>query len=82
MLQLPRLPCASMDLLSKPAHAELLRCPQPAAPALPSPSHTGMMSMAAAEQQKKEEASAPAAAHSPLEPVVISRGFAASIFKH
>lgn len=40
------------------------------------------MSMAAAEQQKKEEASAPAAAHSPLEPVVISRGFAASIFKH
>ncbi len=43
---------------------------------------TGMMSMAAAEQQKKEEESAPAAAHSPLEPVVISRGFAASIFKH
>lgn len=42
----------------------------------------GMMSMAAAEQQKKEEGSAPAAAHSPLEPVVISRGFAASVFKH
>lgn len=79
MLQLPRLPRA---LLSRPACAELLRCPQPAAPALLSPSHTGMMSMAAAEQQKKEEASAPAAAHSPLEPVVISRGFAASIFKH
>lgn len=52
--------------------------------ALHSHSHppTGMMSMAAAEQQKKEEESAPAAAHSPLEPVVISRGFAASIFKH
>lgn len=38
--------------------------------------------MAAEQQKKEEEPSAPAAAHSPLEPVVISRGFAASIFKH
>lgn len=40
--------------------------------------------MTQAEQQKKEEGAAggAAAAHSPLEPVIISRGFAASVFQH
>ena len=38
--------------------------------------------MAAAEQQQKEQAAGSAAAHSPLERVALSRGFAASALKN
>ncbi len=46
-------------------------------------SGVGMMTMAAAEEAKKQESAAPGVvAHSPLERVVISRGFAASVLNH
>jgi len=41
-----------------------------------------MMTMAAAEQEKKAQAGASAAAHSPVERYIFSRGFAASALKH
>ena len=42
----------------------------------------GMMTMAAVEADAKKQEGAKAVAHSPLERVVISRGFAASAMQH